>query len=169
MLKPWDQGRLLDVLGREGVAAFASAVAQGVLTGKILAGVPEGSRARRTARPSVDEITRRRRPNGLRTLNEVARSRGGGPAATSWALCDLWVTLAPSASSVAELEENWVWWPQPASPTTSRPRSTATRWSCPGQYQHLDLLGQVGPRLGQRGVARYQGRLFRDSDRPTLL
>ncbi len=40
------EGRLLDVLGQEGVGCIAfSPLAQGVLTGKYLGGVPTGSRA----------------------------------------------------------------------------------------------------------------------------
>src|SRR5712692_4627789 len=48
MLNRWIEGGLLDVLGREGVGCIAfSPLAQGVLTGKYLGGVPEGSRAAR--------------------------------------------------------------------------------------------------------------------------
>src|ERR1700745_3148404 len=46
MLNRWIEGGLLDVLGREGVGCIAfSPLAQGVLTGKYLGGVPAGSRA----------------------------------------------------------------------------------------------------------------------------
>ena len=44
MLNRWIEGGLLDVLGREGVGCIAfSPLAQGVLTGKYLGGVPTGS------------------------------------------------------------------------------------------------------------------------------
>ena len=46
MLNRWIEGGLLDVLGHEGVGCIAfSPLAQGVLTGKYLDGVPSGSRA----------------------------------------------------------------------------------------------------------------------------
>src|SRR6201984_777304 len=46
MLNRWIEGGLLDVLGREGIGCIAfSPLAQGVLTGKYLTGVPAGSRA----------------------------------------------------------------------------------------------------------------------------
>src|ERR1700689_2738526 len=46
MLNRWIEGGLLDVLEREGAACIAfSPLAQGVLTGKYLGGVPTGSRA----------------------------------------------------------------------------------------------------------------------------
>src|ERR1700726_1220981 len=45
MLNRWIEGGLVDVLGRAGVGCIAfSPLAQGVLTGKYLGGVPEGSR-----------------------------------------------------------------------------------------------------------------------------
>ena len=51
MLNRWIEGGLLDVLGREGVGCIAfSPLAQGVLTGKYLDGVPPGRGPPRTAR-----------------------------------------------------------------------------------------------------------------------
>src|SRR6202044_1285410 len=53
MLNRWIEGGLLDELGREGVGCIAfSPLAQGVLTGKCLGGVPEGSRASMNGSPS---------------------------------------------------------------------------------------------------------------------
>src|ERR1700760_3735321 len=53
MLNRWIEGGLLDVLGREGVGCIAfSPLAQGVLTGKYLDGVPSGSRAAQNGSPS---------------------------------------------------------------------------------------------------------------------
>jgi L-glyceraldehyde 3-phosphate reductase len=109
MLNRWIEGGLLDVLGREGVGCIAfSPLAQGVLTGKYLGGVPEGSRASMNGSLSADQITPQTLAH-VRTLNEVARSRGQTLAqlAISWVLRDPRVTSALiGASSVAQLEEN---------------------------------------------------------------
>jgi L-glyceraldehyde 3-phosphate reductase len=109
MLNRWIEGGLLDVLGREGVGCIAfSPLAQGVLTGKYLGGVPAGSRASLNGSLSSEQIA----PATLRhvrALNEIARSRGQTLAqlALSWVLRDPRVTSALiGASSVAQLEEN---------------------------------------------------------------
>jgi len=109
MLNRWIEGGLLDVLGREGVGCIAfSPLAQGVLTGKYLHGVPAGSRASLNGSLSPDQIA----PETLshvRALNEMASSRGQTLAqlALSWALRDPRVTsVLIGASSVAQLEEN---------------------------------------------------------------
>src|ERR1700736_267025 len=55
MLNRWIEGGLLEVLGREGVGCIAfSPLAQGVLTGKYLNGVPAGSRASLNGSLSAD-------------------------------------------------------------------------------------------------------------------
>jgi L-glyceraldehyde 3-phosphate reductase len=109
MLNRWIEGGLLEVLDREGVGCIAfSPLAQGVLTGKYLGGVPAGSRASLHGSLSPDQIA----PPTLahvRALNEIARSRGQTLAqlALSWVLRDPRVTSALiGASSVAQLEEN---------------------------------------------------------------
>ena len=62
MLNRWIEGGLLEVLGREGVGCIAfSPLAQGVLTGKYLGGVPTGSRASLNGSLSSDQIDARRR------------------------------------------------------------------------------------------------------------
>ena len=109
MLNRWIEGGLLDVLGREGVGCIAfSPLAQGVLTGKYLAGVPAGSRASLNGSLSADQIAPQTLAH-VRALNEVAKSRGQTLAqlALSWALRDPRVTsVLIGASSVAQLEEN---------------------------------------------------------------
>ena len=109
MLNRWIEGGLLEVLGREGVGCIAfSPLAQGVLTGKYLNGVPAGSRASTSGSLSSDQITRATLAH-VRALNEIARSRGQTLAqmALSWVLRDPRVTSALiGASSVAQLEEN---------------------------------------------------------------
>ena len=109
MLNRWIEGGLLDVLGREGVGCIAfSPLAQGVLTGKYLSGVPAGSRAAQDGSLSSDQISERTLAH-VRALAAIASSRGQSLAqlALSWALRDQRVTsVLIGASSVAQLEEN---------------------------------------------------------------
>jgi L-glyceraldehyde 3-phosphate reductase len=109
MLNRWIEGGLLEVLGREGVGCIAfSPLAQGVLTGKYLNGVPAGSRASINGSLSADQIAPATLAH-VRVLNEIARSRGQTLAqmALSWVLRDPRVTSALiGASSVSQLEEN---------------------------------------------------------------
>src|SRR5271167_1638409 len=109
MLNRWIEGGLLDVLGREGVGCIAfSPLAQGVLTGKYLNGVPAGSRAAQDGSLSSDQISERTLVH-VRALAAIAASRGQSLAqlALSWALRDQRVTsVLIGASSVAQLEEN---------------------------------------------------------------
>ena len=109
MLNRWIEGGLLDVLGREGIGCIAfSPLAQGVLTGKYLDGVPAGSRASLNGSLERDQITPQMLAH-VRALNEIAGSRGQTLAqlALSWALRDPRVTsVLIGASSIAQLEEN---------------------------------------------------------------
>jgi aryl-alcohol dehydrogenase-like predicted oxidoreductase len=109
MLNRWIEGGLLEVLGREGVGCIAfSPLAQGMLTGKYLGGVPAGSRASLNGSLSSDQLAPATLAH-VRALNEIARSRGQTLAqmALSWVLRDPRVTSALiGASSVAQLEEN---------------------------------------------------------------
>src|SRR5580698_2116950 len=76
MLNRWIEGGLLEVLGREGVGCIAfSPLAQGVLTGKYLNGVPAGSRASMNGSLSSEQISPATLAH-VRALNEIARSRG---------------------------------------------------------------------------------------------
>jgi len=109
MINRWIEGGLLDVLGREGIGCIAfSPLAQGVLTGKYLGGVPAGSRASLNESLSQDQLSERTLAH-VRALNEIARSRGQTLAqlSLSWVLRDPRVTSALiGASSLAQLEEN---------------------------------------------------------------
>ncbi|GAA2312041.1 L-glyceraldehyde 3-phosphate reductase [Actinomadura luteofluorescens] len=109
MLNRWIEGGLLDTLDREGAGCIAfSPLAQGMLTGKYLDGVPEGSRASRGTSLSTDLLTEENLRH-VRTLHEIAGSRGQSLAqmALAWSLRDGRVTSALiGASSVAQLEEN---------------------------------------------------------------
>jgi L-glyceraldehyde 3-phosphate reductase len=109
MLNRWIEGGLLDVLGAEGIGCIAfSPLAQGLLTGKYLDGIPAGSRASRGDSLSADQISEENLAH-VRSLNEIARGRGQSLAqmALSWVLRDQRVTSALiGASSVRQLEEN---------------------------------------------------------------
>jgi L-glyceraldehyde 3-phosphate reductase len=110
ILNRWVEGGLMDVLGREGVGCIAfSALAQGVLTGKYLEGIPAGSRASQDGGTlTPDEITERDLAR-VRELAAIAQERGQSLAqlALSWVLRDPRMTSAViGASSVAQLEEN---------------------------------------------------------------
>lgn len=110
MINRWieDDG-LLDTLEGAGMGCISFVpLAQGLLTGKYLKGIPEGSRA--TQGKSLDpnllsgEVVRR-----LNGLNDIAARRGQSLAqlAISWVLRDERMTSALiGASSVQQLEEN---------------------------------------------------------------
>ncbi len=109
MLNRWIEGGLLDTLAAEGAGCIAfSPLAQGVLTGKYLGGIPAGSRASQGGSLTSDQLSEDNlaRVSGL---NEIARGRGQSLAqmALSWVLRDERVTSALiGASSVEQLEEN---------------------------------------------------------------
>jgi L-glyceraldehyde 3-phosphate reductase len=109
LLNRWIEGGLLEVLGREGIGCIVFApLAQGVLTGKYLSGIPDGSRASRRTSLSADDLSEETLAH-VRALGEIARSRGQSLAqlALSWALRDRRITsVLIGASSVAQLEEN---------------------------------------------------------------
>jgi len=109
MLNRWIEDGLLEVLGQEGIGCIAfSPLAQGVLTGKYLDGIPAGSRASERTSLDADQLTEPMLLH-VRALGEISRSRGQSLAqlALSWALRDQRVTsVLIGASSVAQLEEN---------------------------------------------------------------
>jgi aryl-alcohol dehydrogenase-like predicted oxidoreductase len=109
MLNRWIEQGLLDVLAREGIGCIAfSPLAQGLLTGKYLNGVPEGSRATQNGSLSSSSLTEQTLDH-IRALSQVAEQRGQSLAqlALSWALRDPRITSALiGASSVQQLEEN---------------------------------------------------------------
>ncbi|MFF8692999.1 L-glyceraldehyde 3-phosphate reductase [Streptomyces sp. NPDC002431] len=110
MINRWveDDG-LLDTLEAAGMGCISFVpLAQGLLTGKYLKGIPEGSRATqgKSLDPALlsDEVVRR-----LNGLNGIAERRGQSLAqlALCWVLRDSRMTSALiGASSVAQLEEN---------------------------------------------------------------
>ncbi len=109
LLNRWIEDGLLDVLGELGVGCICfSPLQQGILTGKYLDGIPEGSRADRGAfltRDDLDEETLAK----VRELARVAERRGQSTAqlALAWTLRDPRMTSTLiGASSVEQLEEN---------------------------------------------------------------
>ncbi len=109
MLNRWVEPDLLDALGELGVGCIAfSPLAQGMLTGKYLDGIPEGSRASWPSSLSPSLITDESAEK-IRALNRIAEARGQTLAqlALAWVLRDERVTSALiGASSVEQLEEN---------------------------------------------------------------
>ncbi|HEX7400025.1 MAG TPA: L-glyceraldehyde 3-phosphate reductase [Candidatus Limnocylindrales bacterium] len=109
MLNRWIEGGLLDVLGDEGVGCIVfSPLAQGVLTGKYLGGIPAGSRAESGGSLSPALLGAETLAK-VRALADIATRRGQSLAqmALAWTLRDPRVTSAlVGAGSVAQLEEN---------------------------------------------------------------
>jgi L-glyceraldehyde 3-phosphate reductase len=110
MLNRWVENEgLLDTLEQVGAGCIAfSPLAQGMLTGKYLDGVPEGSRASQGTSLSTDMLTEQTLTH-VRALNEIAVQRGQtlSQMALAWALRDARVTsVLIGASSVAQLEQN---------------------------------------------------------------
>ncbi|PZE34530.1 L-glyceraldehyde 3-phosphate reductase [Curtobacterium sp. MCPF17_031] len=110
MLNRWIETEgLLDAAGELGFGVIGfTALAQGLLTGKYLDGVPEGSRAAAGKSLDPSSITPEVVEH-LRALNAVAESRGQTMAqlALAWALRDERVTsLVMGASRVEQLEDN---------------------------------------------------------------
>ena len=108
MLNRWIEGRLLDVLGTEGVGCIVfSPLAQGQLTDRYLNGIPAGSRVTHSGLLTEDTVAQNL-PR-IRALNEIAARRGQTLAqmALAWAIRDQRVTSAViGASSVQQLEDN---------------------------------------------------------------
>ncbi|HZK73225.1 MAG TPA: L-glyceraldehyde 3-phosphate reductase [Clostridia bacterium] len=110
LLNRWiEDDSLLDTLEDEGAGCIIfSPLAQGVLSGKYLGGIPEGSRATHSRYLSPAQITEDTLAK-VRALSAVAARRGQPLAqmALAWTLRDPRVTSAViGVSSVAQLEEN---------------------------------------------------------------
>jgi L-glyceraldehyde 3-phosphate reductase len=110
MINRWtEDDRLLDTLEAAGMGCISFVpLAQGLLTGKYLKGIPEGSRATqgKSLDPKLlsDEVVRR-----LNGLNEIAQRRGQTlpQLAIAWVLRDPRMTSALiGASSTKQLDDN---------------------------------------------------------------
>jgi L-glyceraldehyde 3-phosphate reductase len=105
ILNRWvERDGLLDTLEAEGVGSIVfSPLAQGMLTGKYLGGIPEGSRAAKGKSLNPDLVSEPARER-LRGLDEVARARGQSLAqmAIAWVLRGGRVTSALIGASRPE-------------------------------------------------------------------
>jgi len=112
MLNRWvENDGLLPVLEDQGIGCIAfSVLAQGMLSGKYLNGIPEGSRASRASKGAAlnpklitdDNLAK------IRGLNDIAQARGQTlpQMAIAWALRDPRVTTALiGASKVSQVED----------------------------------------------------------------
>lgn len=114
LLNRWvDKSGLLDTLQNNGVGCIAfTPLAQGLLTGKYLNGIPQDSRMHREGnkvRGLTPKMLTEDNLNSLRLLNEMAQQRGQSMAqmALSWLLKDDRVTsVLIGASRAEQLEEN---------------------------------------------------------------
>ncbi|EHT2456351.1 L-glyceraldehyde 3-phosphate reductase [Escherichia fergusonii] len=114
LLNRWvDKSGLLDTLENNGVGCIAfTPMAQGLLTGKYLNGIPEDSRMHREGnkvRGLTPKMLTEANLNSLQLLNEMAQQRGQSMAqmALSWLLKDERVTsVLIGASRAEQLEEN---------------------------------------------------------------
>ncbi|MFF4120818.1 L-glyceraldehyde 3-phosphate reductase [Streptomyces sp. NPDC001714] len=110
MVNRWiETDGLLDAAQEEGFGVIGfTALAQGLLTGRYLDGIPEGSRAAAGTSFDTDWLSDDMM-NGLRALNSIAQRRGQTLAqmALAWALRDRRVTsLVIGASRTEQLTQN---------------------------------------------------------------
>ena len=110
MLERWVEDGLLDTLQEYGVGCIPfSPLAQGLLSGKYLNGIPEDSRAKNpTGFLKEDEVTEKR-IRQMRALNEIASARGQSLSqmAIAWLLKDERITsVLVGVSKVEQLTDN---------------------------------------------------------------
>jgi L-glyceraldehyde 3-phosphate reductase len=110
LLNRWIEPDLLDVLGELGIGCIVfSPLAQGMLTDRYLAGIPEGSRAATSGSALSPDLLTDDAMAKIRALDEIAGRRGQSLAqmAIAWVLRDDRVTSALiGASSVGQLEDS---------------------------------------------------------------
>ncbi|EPZ8124452.1 L-glyceraldehyde 3-phosphate reductase [Yersinia enterocolitica] len=112
ILNRWvEQTNLLDTLDKQGIGCIAfTPLAQGLLTGKYLNGIPDDSRMKKEAGGSLKEtMLSAANLRSIKLLNELAEQRGQSLAqmALSWLLKDSRVTsVLIGASRPEQLEEN---------------------------------------------------------------
>jgi L-glyceraldehyde 3-phosphate reductase len=109
LLNRWIEGGLLDVLEELGIGCIGfSPLAQGVLTGKYLDGIPAGSRVTKGGSLSTTRHLTKENLARVRALNAIAEGRGQTLAqmAIAWVLRDKRVTSALiGARSVEQLDD----------------------------------------------------------------
>ncbi|HSR35023.1 MAG TPA: L-glyceraldehyde 3-phosphate reductase [Anaerolineae bacterium] len=110
MFNRWIEEDLLDALAEEGVGCIAfSPLAQGLLTGKYLLGIPAGSRASKPHGFLKPEDITNERLASVRKLSQIARARGQTLAqmALAWALRHQAMTsVLVGASRPEQIKEN---------------------------------------------------------------
>ncbi|MBT9394222.1 L-glyceraldehyde 3-phosphate reductase [Hymenobacter sp. NST-14] len=110
MFERGPENGLLDLLGREGVGCIPfSPLAQGLLTGKYLHGIPNDSRVAKGVGFLTETQLTEERLTQIRALNELAQERGQSLAqmALSWILRDERVTsVLIGASKPAQLDDS---------------------------------------------------------------
>jgi len=110
MLNRWIEAELLGTLDELGVGCIAfSPLAQGLLTGKYLNGVPEDSRVKLPGSSLEKSFLNEENLGRVRALNEIARGRGQTLAqmAIAWVLRDKRVTTALiGARNVEQLDDS---------------------------------------------------------------
>ncbi|HEY1896671.1 MAG TPA: L-glyceraldehyde 3-phosphate reductase [Terracidiphilus sp.] len=110
MLNRWIEKGLLDTLDEAGAGCIAfSPLAQGLLTGKYLKGVPENSRATASNSSLLKRFLSEENVKRARSLHEIARKRGQSLAqmAIAWVLRDPRVTSALiGARNVEQLDDS---------------------------------------------------------------
>ena len=103
ILNRWVEKELLSVLASEGLGCIAfSPLAQGLLTNKYLAGVPQSSRAAQNGSFSKRMLTERNLAN-VRALNGIAQRRGQSLAQMAIA----WVLRNPAVTSALIGASRW--------------------------------------------------------------
>jgi L-glyceraldehyde 3-phosphate reductase len=110
MLNRWVENGLLTTLDEIGAGCIAfSPLAQGLLTGKYLKGVPANSRAKSEGSSLLKEYMSEKNLKRVRALNDIARGRGQTLAqmAIAWVLRDKRVTSALiGARNVEQLDDS---------------------------------------------------------------
>jgi L-glyceraldehyde 3-phosphate reductase len=110
MIDRWVENGLMDVLGNNGVGSIAfSPLEQGMLTDKYLKGIPEDSRAAKDGRYLKADQIGGEKLEMIRSLNEVAKTRGQSLAqmAIAWLLKDPRITsVLVGVSKPEQLDDN---------------------------------------------------------------
>ncbi len=110
MFNRWIENGLLAELDNIGAGAIAfSPLAQGLLAGRYLTGIPDGSRASKAGRPINQSSITQEIAERVEKLNSIAANRGQTLAqmAIAWVLRHKQITSALiGASSVAQIEAN---------------------------------------------------------------
>lgn len=109
MFDRWVEDGLLDVLEKHGTGLIAfSPLAQGLLTNRYLNGIPDGSRAAKPHGFLKPEMITRPKLEKVRSLNQIAESRGQTLAqmAIAWLLKDRRLTsVLVGASRIQQIED----------------------------------------------------------------